>query len=211
MRFFSLFLLLFNFIFSQTISLTYKATRDTTLKYWRAFFMGMPKASASVCRKDLNKVVTIIGDPNWKRMPIIFGTDFNNPKNWKIDAFYYPGNLNWCYYFRIHSLSVDTGGILFVTSGSPTLPYGDFKTKITMLQYNWDRDKLDYVREYDYSICACGITVMANDSLCPERSFWVCDSINNRIIKFDYDGNFQAQFIGYLQKLQYREAMIFLS
>ncbi|MEO0131040.1 MAG: hypothetical protein ABIK76_05055, partial [candidate division WOR-3 bacterium] len=37
---------------------------------------------------------------------------------------------------------------------------------------------------------------MANDPLCPERSFWVCDSINNRIIKFDYDGNFQAQFWG---------------
>lgn len=86
MRVFS-FLLFFNFILAQTISLTYKTTRDTSLKYWEAFFMGMPKASASLCRKDLNKFATFIGDCNWKRIPLIFGNDFGNTRNWKIDIF----------------------------------------------------------------------------------------------------------------------------
>ncbi|MEO0131039.1 MAG: hypothetical protein ABIK76_05050 [candidate division WOR-3 bacterium] len=132
------FLLFFNFILAQTISLTYKATRDTSLKYWKAFFMGMPKASVSLCRKDLNKTVTFINDPNWQRIPIIFGDISMEPRNWKINVFYYPYET-----FKMYSLSIDTGRILFVTSGGRTPPYGYFKTKITM--YNWNTRKLEYI------------------------------------------------------------------
>lgn len=132
------FLLFFNFILAQTISLTYKATRDTSLKYWKAFFMGMPKASVSLCRKDLNKTVTFINDPNWQRIPIIFGDVSREPRDWKINVSYYPYET-----FKMYSLSIDTGGILFVTSGGRTPPYGYFKTKITM--YNWNTRKLEYI------------------------------------------------------------------
>uniref|UniRef100_A0A7V4CHK1 6-bladed beta-propeller n=1 Tax=candidate division WOR-3 bacterium TaxID=2052148 RepID=A0A7V4CHK1_UNCW3 len=83
---------------------------------------------------------------------------------------------------------MDTGGYVFITNSSE---WGILKYK-----YDWQRDSLIYIRNFSYNFIPLGIATMANDSLCPERSFWVCDSINNRIIKFDYDGNFQAQFLG---------------
>ncbi len=177
------FLFLFYISFLQAITLNFfkKLTRDTSLAYLARNLMGQPTISFGLIRN--NKYLVFINDVYWHRILKISSPDLTRLD---ISAYYPPLISN--YFVGLRGIAVDTGGYVFITNSSE---WGILKYK-----YDWQRDSLIYIRNFSYNFIPLGIATMANDSLCPERSFWVCDSINNRIIKFDYDGNFQAQFLG---------------
>ncbi|MCS7180206.1 MAG: hypothetical protein NZ891_02510 [bacterium] len=158
---------------------TRKLTQDSTLQRFRKSLLSENSFSTSIIRKDKEKNIYIFIDKNWSRLFLNVSPALFNGKLIIYDEHPLrgPNGFNWA-----KGVAIDTSGNFFFSN--------TVWKEILKYKYDWRGDSLIYIEKFSYNIFPIGIAVMANDSLCPERSFWVCDSVNNRIVKFGYPFSF---------------------